>query len=81
MYGHLMRTRFTLEQVAAVAAVLEIDLEDELFTLDDLRRGMDVELEHGSRDPTDERHQRRPRPDGEDRAGPPAGDARLLRAP
>ena len=51
MYGHLMRTRFTLEQVAAVAAVLEIDLEDELFTLDDLRRGMDVELEHGSRDP------------------------------
>ncbi len=51
MYGHLMRTRFTLEQVTAVAAVLEIDLEDEAFTLDDLRRGMDVELEHGSRDP------------------------------
>ena len=51
MYGHLMRTRFTIEQVTAVAAVLEIDLEDEAFTLDDLRRGMDVELEHGSRDP------------------------------
>ena len=34
MYGHLMRTRFTTEQVAAVAAVLEIDLEDEAFTLD-----------------------------------------------
>ena len=51
MYGHLMRTRFTTKQVTAVAAVLEIDLEDEAFTLDDLRRGMDVELEHGSRDP------------------------------
>ena len=51
MYGHLMRTRFTAEQVTAVAAVLEIDLEDEAFTLEDLRRGMDVELEHGSRDP------------------------------
>ena len=35
MYGHLMRTRFTVEQVAAVAAVLEIDLAEEAFTLDD----------------------------------------------
>jgi hypothetical protein len=51
MYEHMIRTRFTLEQAEAVAAVLEIDLEREAFTLDDLRRGMDVELEHGSRDP------------------------------
>ena len=42
---------FTDEQTAAVAAELRIDLDREAFGLDDLRRGMEVELEHGSRDP------------------------------
>jgi len=51
MYAHLRRTHFTTEQAAAVAAVLELDFTHHAFGLEDLRRGMDVELEHGSREP------------------------------
>jgi len=45
------RTGFTPEQTAAVAAELQIDFAREAFGPEDLRRGMGVELEHGSRDP------------------------------
>jgi hypothetical protein len=41
----------TMEQAADVAARLGIDLEGMAFDLDQFRRGMQVELEHGRRDP------------------------------
>lgn len=41
---------FFTEDTAKAAATLGIDFTGEEFTLDDLRRGMNVELEHGSRD-------------------------------
>jgi hypothetical protein len=45
------RPGFSAEEAAAIAAQLEIDLSAEPFDLDQFRRGMDVELEHGRRDP------------------------------
>jgi len=45
------RTGFSPERAAAVAAELGIDFSTVDFDLDQFRRGMEVELEHGRRDP------------------------------
>ena len=45
------RAGFTMEEAAAVAKEIGIDFEQKPFTLGSFRRGMDVELEHGLRDP------------------------------
>ncbi|MGZ4148814.1 MAG: DUF5661 family protein [Actinomycetota bacterium] len=45
------RSGFGAEEAAAIAAQLGIDFAGEPFDLDQFRRGMDVELEHGRRDP------------------------------
>lgn len=42
---------FTSDQAAEVAGALGIDFDAEGFDLEQFRMGMDVELEHGSRDP------------------------------
>jgi hypothetical protein len=41
----------TVEQAAAVAAEIGIDFERVAFDVEQFRRGMEVELEHGSQDP------------------------------
>jgi hypothetical protein len=51
MIAHIVRKSFTSEQAAAVANMLGVDLAGEGIELDAFRRGMEVELEHGSRDP------------------------------
>jgi hypothetical protein len=43
--------RFTAEQARAVAAEIGIDFDQVPFDLEQFRRGMEVELEHGSHDP------------------------------
>lgn len=49
------KRRVTIEEAARVAAVLGIDLSR--IDLEQFRRGLEVELEHGSRDPeTDVTH-------------------------
>ena len=45
------RTEFSIDQAKAVAAELGIDFSKVAFDLDQFRRGMDIELEHGRRDP------------------------------
>jgi Protein of unknown function (DUF5661) len=42
---------FTVEQATAVAAEIGIDFERVEFDVEQFRRGMEVELEHGSHDP------------------------------
>jgi len=42
---------FTKEQAAAVAAEIGLDFQGVSFDVEQFRRGMEVELEHGSRDP------------------------------
>ncbi len=51
MIAHMVRTGFGTDQAAAVAAELGIDFRVVPFDLEEFRRGMEVELEHGSRDP------------------------------
>jgi hypothetical protein len=51
MVAHRIRKGFTSEQAEAVAEMLEVDLVGEGIELEAFRRGMVVELEHGSRDP------------------------------
>jgi uncharacterized protein DUF5661 len=51
MSVHVRRKSFTTEQAEAVAEMLGIDLVQEGIALESFRRGMDVELEHGWRDP------------------------------
>jgi hypothetical protein len=46
-----VRTSFTSSEALDIATRLGLDLAAEPFTLDEFRRGMDVELEHGQRDP------------------------------
>jgi cytidylate kinase len=41
---------FTTELVREVASRIGLDFEDADFTIEDLAKGMEVELEHGSRD-------------------------------
>jgi len=45
------RVGFTNEQAAAVAGEIGLHLADVPFDIDQFRRGMEVELEHGARDP------------------------------
>lgn len=45
------RTRFTQQEAAEVAARIGIDFDEVPFDLDQFRRGIDVELEHGAHDP------------------------------
>jgi len=57
MTTHNVRSAFTTEQALAVAAELGIDFETAAFDVEQFRRGMEVELEHGRRDPaTDVTH-------------------------
>jgi len=57
MLAHPIRTGFYLQQAAAVAQVLNVDLDVEGIELKEFTRGMEVELEHGRRDPrTDVTH-------------------------
>ena len=42
---------FTREQADTALAAIGIDLSDELYDSEDLRKGMNVELEHGTRFP------------------------------
>jgi hypothetical protein len=51
MVAHTWRRSFTSEQAAAVAAMIGVDLDDEHIELEAFRRGMEVALEHGGRDP------------------------------
>jgi hypothetical protein len=46
-----VRSTFESDEAARVAASLGIDFAAEPFALEEFRRGMDVELEHGRRDP------------------------------
>jgi Protein of unknown function (DUF5661) len=50
MIAHMIRTHFTAAQAEAVADMIGVDLVNEGIALEALRRGMEVELEHGSRD-------------------------------
>lgn len=43
--------RFELQQAADIAARIGIDFTTAAFDLEQFRRGLDVELEHGVRDP------------------------------
>ena len=49
---------FTLEQARAAGERIGIDWGFAPFDLEQFRMGMDVELEHGTRDPADECHRR-----------------------
>ncbi len=51
IHGITPKNSFTLEEAAAVAKQLEVDFSKVGFDLEQLRNGMDVELEHGTRDP------------------------------
>ena len=51
MLGHMVRSGFTTEQAIAIVAELGIDLEVDGIDLEAFRGGMEVELEHGRRDP------------------------------
>lgn len=42
---------FTIDQVREAASSIGLDFETAAFTLEDLAAGMEVELEHGTRDP------------------------------
>lgn len=46
-----VRVTFDPAEAAEVAAQLGLDLAAAPFSLDEFRRGMEVELEHGRRDP------------------------------
>jgi hypothetical protein len=43
---------FSLDEAREIADTIGIDLTTEPFTLEEFRSGLDVELEHGLRDPT-----------------------------
>ena len=45
------RVDFTNEQAASVAGEIGLNLADAPFDIDQFRQGMEVELEHGARDP------------------------------
>jgi hypothetical protein len=52
-----VRRAFSIEQAAAVAEELGVEFEETRFDVEQFRRGMEVELEHGRRDPvTDVTH-------------------------
>ena len=43
---------FSLDDARAIAGTIGIDLASAPFTLEEFRSGLDVELEHGRRDPS-----------------------------
>ena len=43
--------KFTAEQAQATATEIGLDFDEVAFDLEQFRRGMEVELEHGSQDP------------------------------
>jgi hypothetical protein len=45
------RTTFTKEEAEQIASALGVDWSAVEFGIDDFRAGLDVELEHGRRDP------------------------------
>jgi hypothetical protein len=45
------KSAFTVEEATQIAATLGIDFATAPFTLEEYRSGLDVELEHGRRDP------------------------------
>lgn len=51
MLDRMVRRGFTAVQAAAVAAELGVDLDEEGIDLTAFRQGMEIELEHGRRDP------------------------------
>ena len=51
MITTVVRHGFTLTQAIAVAEEIGIDFSTEAFGPEALRKGMEVELEHGRRDP------------------------------
>ncbi|MBI3647433.1 MAG: hypothetical protein HY240_01505 [Actinobacteria bacterium] len=51
MTRRTVRTGFTTEQARAVAEELGIDFGIVPFDVEQFRKGMEVELEHGARDP------------------------------
>jgi rubrerythrin len=51
IHGVTPKNSFTMEEAAAVAKQLEVDFAKVGFDLEQLKNGMDVELEHGTRDP------------------------------
>ncbi len=46
-----VRSTFGSDEALRVATGLGLDFDAEPFTLEEFRRGMEVELEHGRRDP------------------------------
>lgn len=46
-----VRSTFDADEALRVATSLGLDFAAEPFSLEEFRRGMDVELEHGRRDP------------------------------
>ena len=46
-----LRDSYTNEQAAEVAGEIGLNLAEAPFDIDQFRRGMEVELEHGARDP------------------------------
>jgi hypothetical protein len=51
MISLTVRTTFTVAQAHAVAQEIGIDFAGSRFGVEQFRRGMEVELEHGRRDP------------------------------
>jgi hypothetical protein len=51
MEGTMAGAGFTQEQARSVAAMIGLDFEASEFDVEAFRRGMEVELEHGSHDP------------------------------
>jgi hypothetical protein len=51
MVNDMPEPHFTPEQATQIAAELGIDWDQAGYDLDQFRRGMNVELEHGRRDP------------------------------
>jgi uncharacterized protein DUF5661 len=43
--------RFTLDEARAAGELIGVDWDTSLFGLEQFRMGMDIELEHGTRDP------------------------------
>ncbi len=51
MGTRLVRSGFSVEQAKAVAIELGVELEGIPFDIEEFRKGMEIELEHGLRDP------------------------------
>src|ERR1039458_1879955 len=49
--GMTSHSRFTLDEARAAGERIGIDWDTSAFDLEQFRKGMDIELEHGTRDP------------------------------